>query len=190
MAKSPTDKTLTREDLVNHIAVRIAPRSDKQLRWITDKLIECLSDALHQGKTVYLGPVGKMHVKRKAARPASVYGAIDARIAITVSKSAPEDKTNKYLRSDLLIDVQKKARMNSREARDILTAWESFLDLVLTHNYRIEFRDFGVFYPRHYEERACRNPQKNIQIMAPAKTVVAFKLSRKLRLSVEKVLFV
>lgn len=58
---------------------------------------------------------------------------------------------------------------------------QCFLDQIvaeLAKGNRLEFRDFGVFEPRHRAPRTAQNPKTLERVQVPAKRAVRFKMGR------------
>lgn len=61
---------------------------------------------------------------------------------------------------------------------------QCFLDQIvaeLARGNRLEFRDFGVFEPRHRAPRTAQNPKTLERVQVPAKRAVRFKMGRLMR---------
>lgn len=84
-------------------------------------------------------------------------------------------------KKDLTNAVAVKLKMRQVLVRDII---QGFLDACvdeLARGNRIEFRDFGVFEAVHRKGRKARNPRTNETVQVPPKTVVDFRMGKKMQ---------
>tara|TARA_B100002051_G_C16412520_1_gene475378 strand:+ start:55 stop:342 length:288 start_codon:yes stop_codon:yes gene_type:complete len=67
--------------------------------------------------------------------------------------------------------------------KDLLKFFDIFIDEIkkaIKNNERVEFRRWGIFYPKIQKSRKSRNPKTGEKIFSPLKKNISFKMSAEL----------
>lgn len=84
-------------------------------------------------------------------------------------------------KKELTNTVAERLKQRQMLVRDIVQAFLDACIEELGKGNRLEFRDFGVFEAVHRAARKARNPKTCEVVEVPPKTVVDFKMGKKMR---------
>ena len=83
-------------------------------------------------------------------------------------------------RSDIVIELQKKARISKNEATKVVFGLFDQMADTLADGDRIELRGFCSFYVKDYKAYFGHNPQNGDPVLVPTKKLPFFKVGKEL----------
>ena len=102
-------------------------------------------------------------------------------VALVIDDLAPVTLT----KADLVETLFEQIGLNKRESADVVDAFFTIISDALVSGGDVKLPGFGNFEVKHKTARPGRNPRTGDEVMIPARRVVTFHASSKLKLLVQ-----
>ncbi|WP_137297263.1 HU family DNA-binding protein [Psychromonas sp. SP041] len=181
---------LTKKNLVLRVEQE-ADIENGQASSLVEALLSAITDFVVEKKTVMLTKIGGLTVSYKVGRPGRNLKTLESteitpRYSVTLRTGSGKSNTNERVGQPNIIKhtIDKLPNVHPKLVKVALDQLLAMLEMVKEGTYRVEIRNFGVFYPSILPEgRKARNPKTGQSVIAKRKVVIRYKCPESIKKS-------